>query len=157
MPARNHTIVWSALALTLALSACSSSARHLTGAADKTPTRSATATTQAVGRSTPTTPGTPGGMRATLTQTCAVLSANTKYLTGLAGGHGTVAQRQIAMVRSLEASAPLGIRADVKTVADFEQHVFESVTAGHAPSIEETPELTSALERVVGWTATHCA
>jgi hypothetical protein len=31
------------------------------------------------------------------------------------------------------------------------------VAAGHAPSINETPELTSALERVVGWTATHCA
>jgi hypothetical protein len=91
-------------------------------------------------------------------RTCATLSANIKLLTNAAGGGaGPQLQQQIATMRALRTTAPTAIRSDVATVAKFDQQILDTVAADHQSGISQTPQLTTALEHIVDWIATHCS
>ena len=89
--------------------------------------------------------------------TCQVLAANLDLLEQATSGDGPDLQGAIARMRSLERSAPVEIRPDVKVIADFDQHVLDTVsTAGSSGDIRETPQLSAALSHEAAWVSKHC-
>ena len=89
--------------------------------------------------------------------TCRTLSANISFLTtATSSGAGPQLQQQIAHLQALETAAPPEIRNAVTTVADFDQHILDTVSAGHHPHIRETPQLTNAISHIVTWIAGNC-
>jgi len=89
--------------------------------------------------------------------TCQILAANLDLLEQATSGGGPDLQGAIARMRSLERSAPVEIQPDIKVIADFDQHVLDSVsTAATSGDIRETPQLSAALAHEAAWVSKHC-
>lgn len=89
---------------------------------------------------------------------CQVLGANLLLLEQAAtsGGDPGLAD-SIARMRRLETSAPADVRPAITVIADFDQRVLDTVSAGGSPAgIGETPELSAAARTVATWLSNNC-